>query len=99
MATEEELMAAKMMGFWECPKCGKRLEGRDAGPDMVHGWPADTGRVVQEGDLGPDGKPVPPEDIGAGLWKFVNCADATDEEVAVYKAARAEIDRRNQEGA
>lgn len=91
MATEEERMAAKMMGVWDCPKCGKRLEGRDAGPDKVHGWPADTGRVVQKGDLGPDGEPVPEEHIGAGLWKFINCADATDEEVAVYKAAKEKL--------
>lgn len=88
MATEKERMAAKMMGFWECPKCGMKIQGRDAGPDKPHGWPASTGRVVRADDVGPDGEPVPPDHVGAELWAFVNCADATDEQVAVYRAAK-----------
>lgn len=83
MATDEERMAAKMMGEWTCEKCGMVLQGSDAGPDKSHGWPS-----VRNGPK-PDGKGYP----------FVYCANATEEDVTEYRGAKNKLAKRAQEAA
>ena len=78
MTTDEERMAAKLMGEWQCPKCNMVLTGPDAGPDKSHGWIS-----VRNGPK-PDGKGFP----------FVYCVDAVEEDVNEYRAAKAELARR-----
>ena len=75
-----------------CEKCGKTFKGKPWIPK--HGWPESTGRIIQEGDTDSSGEPVDPRHVGAVLWTFVNCATATPEQIAVYQAARKELQGR-----
>lgn len=63
--------------FLVCPRCGKGFEvGREEYMDpKKHGWPVNTGEVKD----------------GVAVWKLLICAEATDEEIAAYKAVRKEV--------
>lgn len=65
--TDENAMAAKLAGYWLCPRC----ETKRTTPDR-HGWPSMWSPRT------PNGSPL-----------VVYCDEATDEEVARYKAWKA----------
>jgi len=62
--------------FLVCERCGKDFEiGREEYMDpKKHGWPVPTGRKNED---------------GVDLWELRLCANATEEEIAAYKKARA----------
>lgn len=68
-----------------CSKCDKDFSAQANTAVLVlpenHGWPINTGKKDPE--------------TGADLWKIIRCADASSEQVSVYRASVLALKSKN----